>query len=81
MSSANYASGVLAVRRRLGLAQPDFAQRVGISASYVSLIENGHRKPSIDVLESVARVGAMKLSTLIAICEQARETVAVGGPR
>ena len=42
-------------RTQLGLTGADLAQRAGISASYVSLIENGAKVPDEDVAAQLAR--------------------------
>ncbi len=42
-------------RAQLGLTGADLAQRAGISASYVSLIENGAKVPDEDVAAELAR--------------------------
>lgn len=40
---------------RVGVSQSEFASSVGITQSYLSGIENGHAKPSFDILEKIAK--------------------------
>ncbi len=44
MSDVRFGSKVRALRRREGLSQADLAQKLGVSASYLNLIEN-HKRP------------------------------------
>lgn len=57
MASGNRALGVRvrAVRRRQGLTQVQLAERLGISASYLNLIEHGHRAMPAALLIELAR--------------------------
>lgn len=41
-------------RQGAGLSQRNLAQKIGISRSSLSLLENGKRKPSYDVLKKIA---------------------------
>lgn len=34
--------------------QVDFSKRIGITQSYLSSVENGNKKPSIDLLETIS---------------------------
>lgn len=54
--------GELVRRRRtsLGLTQRDLARRVGIKAGYVSYLERGGRRPSLKLLERLARTLEIK---------------------
>jgi len=53
------------VRKQRGLLQVDLAVRVGISTGYVGSIEQGLRYPSLKVLQKIAKVLKVRLSTLI----------------
>jgi transcriptional regulator with XRE-family HTH domain len=46
---------MLAVRKKVGLSQEEFALKVGTSRSIISQIEIGKIKPSYDVLITTAR--------------------------
>jgi len=50
----NIGKAIRELRLRQNLNQMDFASRVGITQSYLSLIEGGHKKPSMEVLEHIA---------------------------
>lgn len=43
-------------RNNAGLTQNNLAKQIGISRSSLSLLENGKRKPSYDVLVKIAAV-------------------------
>ncbi|UCH96583.1 MAG: helix-turn-helix transcriptional regulator [Candidatus Aminicenantes bacterium] len=47
------ADRIRAVRERLGLTQEDFARQLGISQSFMSLVEAEKRKPSVQLLYSL----------------------------
>lgn len=42
------------LRTEAGLKQNDFADRIGVSQNYLSLIENGKREPSISFIKKVS---------------------------
>lgn len=42
-------NNILAIRRRLGLQQTEFADAIGVTQSNVSHYENGRNDPSLDV--------------------------------
>ena len=42
-------NNILAIRRRLGLQQSEFADAIGVTQSNVSHYENGRNDPSLDV--------------------------------
>lgn len=54
------------------LTQETFAEELGISVSYVGLIERGQRQPSINILESIAQTLDVPLSVLL--CNVREET-------
>jgi transcriptional regulator with XRE-family HTH domain len=47
------ASRMRAVREKLKLKQVDFANQLGISQSYLSIVESGKRKPSFELMFSL----------------------------
>ena len=49
------------------------AQQCGISSTYVSEVENMHKKPSLKSLKSFAECFKVSTSTLMKICEQSEE--------
>lgn len=43
------------LRIELGLAQLELAERCGLTPSFLSLVENGRRRPSLAVIQRVAK--------------------------
>jgi len=46
---------VRVARAARGISQKALAERLGVSANYLSLIENGKRQPSLSLLQRVGR--------------------------
>ncbi|HEA83937.1 MAG TPA: XRE family transcriptional regulator [Thermodesulfobacterium geofontis] len=46
---------IIELRKELGFTRTEFAARVGVSASYIHIIETGRQEPTLRVLESIAR--------------------------
>ncbi len=56
----NFARRIIVQRRRSGYSMTDFAGAIGVSVSYMSLIERGLRPPPVDAkLTAMADVLAM----------------------
>ena len=55
-----------------GYKSVELAEKIGISQSYVSEIENNKKQPTLDILEKYANVFGMKRSTLL-LFEEALE--------
>lgn len=51
-------------RRKQGLSQADLSQRLGISSSYLNLIESGKRKINVDLLLKVSDLLKIELTQL-----------------
>ncbi len=47
------------------MTQATLANRLGISGSYLSEIENGKKRPSLDILEGYAKVFGVPASTFL----------------
>lgn len=60
----NLGRSIKMCRTNRGLSQEDLATRIGMSASYVSLIEQGKRDPSISTVEGVASALGVPVSLL-----------------
>lgn len=60
------ARNVSRLRKAAGLTQEEFADRSGIHPTYISAIENGHRNPTIDVVERLASALEVDPVTLLA---------------
>lgn len=50
----NIGTAIKTLRLKESLLQEEFASRIGITQTYLSQIERGHKKPSLDVLNSMA---------------------------
>ena len=61
------------VRTIYGLKAVVMSSRLGISASYLSEIENDKKQPSLELLQKYADVFEMKLSSLILLSEKEKE--------
>lgn len=55
------------------LNQSEAAERVGLSKSYVSELEKGHKKPTLEVLEKYASAFDLPLSSLLLFAENAEQ--------
>ena len=60
-------------RVRAGLRQGVVTVQCGLSWSYVSLIENGHRTPSLSTLQKLANAYRVPVSRIVAKAEQIEE--------
>ena len=61
---------VRTLRQKQMMTQQQFAESAGISQTYISLIENGHRPVNLRILQSIARVLGYELWELIKLAEQ-----------
>lgn len=53
------------VRKQRGLTQEKLAELAGIDYSYVNLIENGKRNPSLKVMAKLSRILGVRLEDLL----------------
>ena len=60
----NLGRSIKMCRTNQGLSQGDLASRIGMSVSYISLIEQGKRDPAISTIEDVASALGVPLSLL-----------------
>jgi transcriptional regulator with XRE-family HTH domain len=60
---ARFAGNVRRLRSKKGLSQKVLADTVGISVSYVSMLERGLRSPPLETIEKMAR--ALKVSPAV----------------
>ena len=56
---------ILAFRNHLGLTLRELSARTGISASYLSEIEHGHKNGSASALATIARALGTTIDTLV----------------
>lgn len=52
------------------ITQAYLAEQCGCSRVYISQIVNGHREPSIDMLEKLARAFSMSVHLLVLMCSE-----------
>lgn len=52
----NIGQAIKTLRKNELMNQEEFASSVGITQSYLSLIEKGHKKPSLEVLQQMADI-------------------------
>ena len=57
-------------------SQKEFAKRIGVSPSYLSLIERGLREPRISLLKDVARVLEIPISALFLEADDSSQNLA-----
>ncbi|MFZ2432506.1 MAG: helix-turn-helix transcriptional regulator [Lutibacter sp.] len=55
---------IKAIRKNKGFKQGNFCEKLGITQSYLSSIENNKKKPSVEVLEKIAETVGMPISIL-----------------
>ena len=60
-----------------GYKSAELAEKLGISQSYVSEIENNKKQPTMDILDKYASVFEMKKSTLLLFAEALENDVEV----
>jgi len=60
----NIGIGVKTVRTKKGFNQKQFCEKVGITQSYLSLIESNKKTPSTEVLERIAEAVGVTLPVL-----------------
>lgn len=52
-------------RRKLGISQMEFAERVHYSRTHISAVERGVKNPSVDMLNAVAEALGVPVSKLL----------------
>ena len=60
----DYGRAIRIVRAARDLSQKDLARRAKVDASFVSMIERGSRRPSMDKLEALSRALAVPVPLL-----------------
>jgi len=61
-----------------GYKAVEMSSLLGISASYLSEIENNKKQPSLEILEKYANIHGIRLSSLILLSENIDEAVKSG---
>lgn len=65
----SFAKALKARRKQAGLSQEEFAHRLDLSVSYVSLMETENRQPTLTVLAAVAAEFGISLAQFAAEIE------------
>ena len=65
------------IRMIKGVKAKTMAAQLEISASYLSLIENGKKQPSIDILKKFASVVGVKLSQIMYFSEELTSAISM----
>ena len=69
--AAVFGSVISAERKRKGMSQKNLAEQIGSSNLYVSLLERGERKPSLNTLILIAQSLGMEPAELTGmVCEK-----------
>ena len=69
----NLGRSIKMCRTNQGLSQEDLATRIGMSVSYISLIEHGKRDPAISTIGEVASALGVPLSLLVFLAAEPGE--------
>ena len=74
----NLGNVILRWRKRRGLTQAELSQRSGLSQVFISLLESGSKKPSIETLEILSKCLEVPVAVIIfqASSEEDMETEA-----
>jgi transcriptional regulator with XRE-family HTH domain len=56
---------IIAVRRKLGLSQREFAERIGVSRNVVIRYESGRSRPRVETLDRIGKVGGVSSEWLL----------------
>lgn len=66
------------LRNIYGYSGKELSEKLEISTGYLSEIENNKKSPSLNVLEKYSKVFNLKLSTLILLAEEDKESLSRG---
>lgn len=55
MAAHSVGQSLKGLRQACGLTQRALAERLGVSSNYLSMVENGRREPSLDLMTEAAR--------------------------
>jgi transcriptional regulator with XRE-family HTH domain len=61
-----FATNVRRLREKKKLSQKSLADKVGISVSYVSMLERGQRSPPLETIEKMAKALGVPAASLLA---------------
>jgi len=69
----NYARGLRRARKQAQLSQRKLASLAGFDASYITMLEAGKRKPSIEFIEKTAAALGIPASLLLLMFAEKRD--------
>jgi|GEM_PF-2542515 len=67
---------LIEIRNRCGLSKNEAATRAGLAVSFVSYLESGKRRPTVETLAKLAWVYDTTPSAILLKCEKALESEA-----
>jgi transcriptional regulator with XRE-family HTH domain len=56
---------IVKLRKQRGLKQKELAKNLGISATYLSLVENSEQKPSVDLIAKIADFFDLPVTSIV----------------
>jgi transcriptional regulator with XRE-family HTH domain len=71
--TTDFAKAFRVIRAAFGLQQAELAQRIGISASQLSLIEKGKRQPSLKVVNNLGGATGVPASLIMLLASDPKE--------
>ena len=66
----NFANSLKELRQARGLSQESLSSTAGLDRTYISMLERGKRKPSLETIEKIATALEMKSWELIKVLSQ-----------
>ena len=75
----NYGKALRVLRAARGLQQKQLAEKLGVDGSYVSLLESGRRKPSMDIVEASAQLLGVPVYLLMLLASEEQDLKGVTG--
>lgn len=64
------ANSLKALRQARGLSQENLSSIAGLDRTYISMLERGKRKPSLETIEKIATALGMKSWELVKVLSQ-----------
>lgn len=77
----NYATGLRRAREQAGLSKRKLASLAQFDPSYITHLESGKRKPSLDALEAIAGSLGIPMSVLLLMCADKKDLRGIGPVR
>jgi transcriptional regulator with XRE-family HTH domain len=69
----NYGKGLMLARTNAGISKRQLAKRIGVDASFITHIEAGRKKPSLDTMEKAAEVLGVPMPLLMLFSAETTE--------